>query len=194
MMSSIEIGQAVAPAPPDDAPYAAPGLPLTRYQERQAELEFRLLILVDQLRAQIAAVAAELGLTPQQAMLLRHLGTPRTMGAVAQLLACDRSNVTGLIDRMTARGWVQREADPGDRRIKYLVLTPEGRALRSALQERLFADSPAISGLEPVERRQLLQLLRKVTPKVEATETALSPLPLGVETPKLPQRKAPERG
>lgn len=196
-MSSIEAEAAVATTPPGKDAGAAAGLPLTRYQERQAELEYRLLVLVDQLRARIAVVAAELGLTPQQAMLLRHLGAPRTMGAVAQLLACDRSNVTGLIDRMAARGWVQRAANPSDRRIKYLVLTPEGRALRSALQERLFADSPAIAGLEPSERWQLLQLLRKVTPEVEEAETqlgSLSPLPLGVENPKLTSQKPHKMG
>ena len=133
------------------------------YHERQAELEFRLLMLVDQLRARIAVVAAELGLTPQQAILLRHLGQPRTMGDMARLLACDRSNVTGLVDRLAARGLVERAADPADRRIKHLVLTEKGRALRAALQDRFFAQSPATEGLAPPERHELLLLLRKLT-------------------------------
>jgi DNA-binding MarR family transcriptional regulator len=135
--------------------------------ERQAELDFRLLVLVDQLRARIAGVSAELGLTPQQAMLLRHLGQPRTMGDIACVLGCDRSNVTGLVDRMAARGWVQRVADPSDRRIKHLVLTPEGQTLRAALQDRLFAESPTISVLDLAERQQLLHLLRKLTPAID---------------------------
>ena len=138
----------------------------TRYQELQAELEYRLLVLVDQLRARIAVVAAELELTPQQAMLLRHLGQPKTMGEIAVTLACDRSNVTGLVDRLAARDLVERVADPGDQRIKYLVLTEEGRAHRAALQDRLFANSPAIDALLPVERLQLLLLLRQLTPEI----------------------------
>jgi DNA-binding MarR family transcriptional regulator len=145
------------------------------YHERQAELEFRLLVLVDQLRARIAAVAAELGLTPQQAILLRHLGQPRTMGDMACVLACDRSNVTGLVDRLAARGLVARVADDTDRRIKHLVLTAEGHALRARLQDCLFAGSPVISGLEPSERWQLLQLLRKLTPEID--ETVEEPMP-----------------
>ncbi len=137
-----------------------------RYQELQAELECRLLVLVDQLRARIAAVAAELGLTSQQAMLLRHLGQPKTMGEIAVTLACDRSNVTGLVDRLAARDLVARVADPADQRIKYLVLTEKGQAHRAALQDRLFAHSPAVDALQPAERFQLLLLLRQLTPEI----------------------------
>src|SRR4051794_40046984 len=97
-----------------EGPCDTTGCPPSRYQERQAELEYRLLVLVDQLRGRIATVSAELGLTPQQAMLLRHLGQPRTMGDIARVLACDRSNVTGLVDRMAARGWMERISDTND--------------------------------------------------------------------------------
>lgn len=141
-----------------------------RYQELQAELEHRLLSLVDQLRSRIATVAAELGLTPQQAMLLRHLGRPASMGEIAATLACDPSNVTGLVDRMAARGLVTRVTDADDQRIKLLVLTDQGRVLRIALQNRLFANSPAIDALAPLERRQLLLLLRKLTPAIGEVE------------------------
>src|SRR5687767_13532349 len=110
-----------------------------RYQELQAELEHRLLVLVDQLRVRIATVAAELGLTPQQVMLLRHLAQPASMGEVAQALACDPSNVTGLVDRMAARGLVCRVVDANDQRVKHVVLTDQGRTQRAALQARLFA-------------------------------------------------------
>lgn len=142
-----------------------------RYQELQAELEHRLLVLVDQLRTRIATVAAELGLTPQQAMLLRHVGRPASMGEIAQALACDPSNVTGLVDRLAARGLVTRVADADDQRVKHLVLTDPGRALRAALQDRLFAQSPAIDALAPLERRQLLLLLRKLTPEISEAGT-----------------------
>ncbi|MDQ3412795.1 MAG: MarR family transcriptional regulator [Chloroflexota bacterium] len=149
---------------------ASPGRGETRYQELQAELEYRLAVLVDQLRARIAAVAGELGLTLQQGMLLRHLGQPKTMGDIAVAMACDRSNVTGLVDRLATRGLVERVADPGDRRIKYLVLTDAGRTHRAALQERLLARSLATDALVPSERRQLLLLLRKLTPEITGAE------------------------
>ena len=133
-------------------------------QELQAELEQRLLALVDQLRARISAVAAEFGLTPQQAILLRHLDRPRTMSELATILACDRSNVTGLVDRLVDRGLVDRVSDLHDRRVKQLLLTDEGQGYRAALQKRFFTESPATADLAPSERGQLLTLLRKLTP------------------------------
>lgn len=130
----------------------------------QAEIDQRLLALVDLLRARIAVVAAELGLTPQQAILLRQLGQPRAMCEVAAILACDRSNVTGLVDRLEDRGLVERVGDPRDRRMKRLRLTAEGAAQAAAVQARMFADSPSTADLDADERRSLLALLRKLTP------------------------------
>lgn len=48
---------------------------------------------------------------------------------VSDHLVVDRSNVTGLIDRMEAAGWVRRTDDPADRRVYRVVLTPAGREL-----------------------------------------------------------------
>jgi DNA-binding MarR family transcriptional regulator len=102
-------------------------------------------------------------------MLLRYLAQPASMGEMAQALACDPSNVTGLVDRMAARGLVCRVTDAKDQRVKHVVLTDQGRAQRAALQARLFARSPAIDTLAPHERRQLLLLLRKLTPGIGET-------------------------
>lgn len=44
-------------------------------------------------------------------------------------LVVDRSNITGLIDRMAAAGWVERCDHPGDRRAYRVRLTPAGLAL-----------------------------------------------------------------
>jgi DNA-binding MarR family transcriptional regulator len=44
-------------------------------------------------------------------------------------LLVDRSNVTGLLDRMEKAGWVRRADHPADRRIYLVTLTPAGRAL-----------------------------------------------------------------
>ncbi len=48
---------------------------------------------------------------------------------LADTLVVDRSNVTGLIDRMEAAGWVRRVDDPADRRVYRVALTPAGRRL-----------------------------------------------------------------
>ena len=57
---------------------------------------------------------AELGLTLRQAHALRLLDPeePMPMSALAERLFCDASNVTGIADRLEARGLVEREAWP----------------------------------------------------------------------------------
>jgi DNA-binding MarR family transcriptional regulator len=51
-------------------------------------------------------------------------------------LVVDRSNVTGLLDRMERAGWVQRADDPADRRVYRVTLTPAGRRLWSIVEPR----------------------------------------------------------
>lgn len=157
----------------DDAAFPDPG----PCGEIQAEIDQRLLALVDLLRARIAVVAADVGLTPQQAILLRQLGQPRAMCEVAAILACDRSNVTGLVGRLEDRGLVERTSDPHDRRVKRLRLTAAGAATAAAVQARMFADSPSTADLDAEERRRLLALLRKLTPDLpEAAASASCPV------------------
>jgi DNA-binding MarR family transcriptional regulator len=55
---------------------------------------------------------------------------------LSEHLVVDRSNVTGLIDRMEKAGWVRRTDDPADRRIYRIVATPEGRALWTTVMPR----------------------------------------------------------
>src|SRR4051794_41846398 len=51
---------------------------------------------------------------PQQMMLGLLLDAPRPMGDLAQHMHCDNSNITGLVDRLTQRGPVERPASEGD--------------------------------------------------------------------------------
>jgi DNA-binding MarR family transcriptional regulator len=48
---------------------------------------------------------------------------------LGDVLVVDRSNVTGLVDRMEKAGWVRRTDDPADRRVYRVTLTPAGRRL-----------------------------------------------------------------
>ena len=48
------------------------------------------------------------------------------MHEIASLLACDSSNVTGIVDRLEARGLVTRRTAERDRRVKHIVPTPAG--------------------------------------------------------------------
>jgi MarR family transcriptional regulator, organic hydroperoxide resistance regulator len=94
------------------------------------------------------AIAQEFELSPPQVMALRSLDPerPMPMSELACCLRCDNSNVTGIVDRLEDRGLVERRSDERDRRVKMLVVTPEGADVRARLIER-FHDAP-----EPIKR------------------------------------------
>ena len=75
-------------------------------------------------RGRVPQVAAEFDLSPMQAHVLRLLepDQPLPMRTLARKLCCDASNVTGIVDRLEERGLVRRDAAPGDRRVKMLVV------------------------------------------------------------------------
>src|SRR5690242_10230656 len=81
------------------------------------------------------AVCAAVDLTPMQGHALRLLdpGRPMAMRLLAESLACDASNVTGIVDKLESRGLIARHVDENDRRIKMLVVTEKGQALREKL-------------------------------------------------------------
>jgi len=115
-------------------------------------------------RANLPPLAAELELSPAQCHVL-HLIEPERpvpMGQLAATLACDASNVTGLVDRLESRGLVARRPSAGDRRVKVLVLTPSGARLRALLVERLAAPPPALERLPLGEQRALVRILRRL--------------------------------
>jgi DNA-binding MarR family transcriptional regulator len=119
--------------------------------------------LGERMRHHYAARAAEFDLTPPQAQALRELlGGPLPMGELAARMSCDASNLTGISDRLEARGLLERRPSPGDRRVKVLTLTEQGQALHQQLWRRLMQQSPASHGLDEDEQRTLETLLRKL--------------------------------
>jgi DNA-binding MarR family transcriptional regulator len=84
------------------------------------------------------------------------------MNELAAVLACDSSNVTGLVDRLEARGLVARQPSPEDRRVKRVVLTPAGARLRAELLDRVGRPPDGFERLSRAEQRQLRDLLRRV--------------------------------
>jgi MarR family transcriptional regulator, organic hydroperoxide resistance regulator len=118
------------------------------------------------MRERFIGTVTELELSPPQAHALKVLrpGNPIAMRELADGLHCDPSNITGIVDRLEARGLVKRRVAPGDRRIKTLVLTATGVALRGRLLDRLSQPPPAIVALTADEQRQLRDLLRRIVP------------------------------
>ena len=63
-----------------------------------------------------------------------------TLGYVARRLMVTPAVVTGIVDRLEKRGFVQRRADSDDRRVVRLVLTEAGRAQSMAIEDELVAN------------------------------------------------------
>ena len=125
--------------------------------------------LFGQQRRRFLIAASELDLHPAQAGALLHLESPLSMQRLATILGCDNSNVTGLIDRLEARGFVERRPSADDRRVKHIVLTAAGRGLRGRLLERVGRPSQALDRLDPTEQVQLRDLLHKLLADDPAT-------------------------
>src|SRR5437016_4670397 len=115
-------------------------------------------------RADLPALAAEFELSPAQCHVLHLIepDRPLPMGRIAEALACDASNVTGLIDRLESRGLVRRQPSAGDRRVKVLELTPAGARLRSTVLERMTRPPDTLQRLSAGEQRALVKILRRL--------------------------------
>ena len=115
-------------------------------------------------RGHMLETAAALELSPPQMWALRHLepDVPLPMSALAERLHCDNSNVTGIVDRLEARGLVERRPGQRDRRVKHLVVTEEGARVREEVGARMGEPPPAFERLTAEEQRRLAALLRKL--------------------------------
>ena len=94
------------------------------------DVTFTLLGAAHAVEARIESSLSPLGLSLAKLNVLGILvrsSTPLTLGELAQRLACVRSNVTQLVDRLESDGLVRREADPADRRSIRAVVTDAGR-------------------------------------------------------------------
>jgi DNA-binding MarR family transcriptional regulator len=132
---------------------------VTKEVSQAAELLFELFLSH---KRRFHEVAKEFGFTPQQAATLLNLepGRGMPMSALAELLVCDASNVTGIVDKLEARGFARRE--PGeDRRVKVLNLTADGGTMRETLRARIMAPPAWLLGLSRDEQRALRELLER---------------------------------
>jgi DNA-binding MarR family transcriptional regulator len=115
-------------------------------------------------RAQLPSLGAEFELSPVQCHVLHLIEPeqPMPMGRLASTLACDASNVTGLVDRLESRKLIERRPAAGDRRVKVLALTPTGIRLRALLRKRMAAPPDPFARLSAAEQQTLVKLLERL--------------------------------
>jgi DNA-binding MarR family transcriptional regulator len=104
-------------------------------------------------------------MTPVQFATLLALDEAPEIGqaALAAMIGYDRATIGGVIDRLQAKGLVQRASDPVDRRSNILTLTEKGiAALNAARPEVEAVQEKLLAPLNPAERIQYETMCRKI--------------------------------
>jgi DNA-binding MarR family transcriptional regulator len=83
---------------------------------------------------------------------------PGPMTRLADRLGVDPSWVTGLVDRLQARGEVDRRPSAQDRRVKIVELTEAGQETREALLRLTYEPPPELLELPEEDLRELLRI------------------------------------
>lgn len=108
-------------------------------QERPVQLGF-LIHDVSRLRRTVVDKALRpLGVTRSQWWVLSNLSQHQRTGMVqtelSRVMEVGKVTLGGLIDRLEARGFVERRPSPGDRRAKRVLMTGKGARLLAQIQK-----------------------------------------------------------
>lgn len=123
-----------------------------------------LLLFMGRIKHGLIELAEERDLTMVQLFALFTINRQGhlAMGQVAEVLHCDASNVTGIVDRLVGHGLVLRKESEYDRRTKTLHLTAKGKEvvedLMKAVPEKVGCDK-----LSSEERRTFRTITQKIS-------------------------------
>jgi MarR family transcriptional regulator, lower aerobic nicotinate degradation pathway regulator len=102
------------------------------------------------------------GVTPVQFAALQTVCNQPLVDqrTLARLIALDTSTTAGVVDRLQARGWLQRSLSPHDRRVRLLSITPEGEAQLRQIQPAVAqAQQLILAPLSPEQQQTFMALL-----------------------------------
>lgn len=103
------------------------------------------------------------GITPVQFAALNAVAASPGIDqrTLAASIGFDTSTIGGVVDRLQARGWVQRQVSPQDRRARLLQVTPQGQLMLEEVCEAVLATQTRIlAPLDEAERKEFLRLLK----------------------------------
>lgn len=116
-----------------------------------------------------------LGFTRSQWWVLNHLfrNNGATQSELADILEVEKATLGRLLDRMEQKGWVRREADAADRRVKHVFLTdevePAIKAMRAAAAE---VRRDALAGLSTAQQEGFVDVLLSIKSNLARPESA----------------------
>ncbi len=95
-----------------------------------------------------------------------------TQTDLGKMLLVNRSNVTGLVDRMEKAGWVSRSADAGDRRVNQIKITKPGKRLLERVETIYYTRIEEImTSFASEEHTQLCHMLERVRGAMRNTDS-----------------------
>ncbi len=127
----------------------------------------------DEIHERFHAACMAADVTPPQlkALLSLEPGQAQSMGALAEGWRCDASWVTGIVDGLEGRGYVERHPHPTDRRVKVVALTVLGEKAKAQALDCLYEPPSSLSELTDAEQRTLRDLLVKIQRAREARQS-----------------------
>lgn len=116
-----------------------------------------------------------LGLTQAQWRAIAHLARDEglSQAALAERLEVKPITLARLIDRVEAAGWVERQADPDDRRVSRLYLTPQAAPILEEMRARAAETlEEAMAGISGRARDELVDVLWQMKQNLSACDPA----------------------
>lgn len=132
----------------------------------QYDIYRNIMYLMMHAKRHLAQIMDERQMTPVQGMLLTIFQGDQgiSMQKISQILGCDASNVTGLVDRLDSQDLIERSVDPNDRRVKVIKLSKKGYECRDAMFKALReAEAADLQRLTSEEQKTLNILIMKLT-------------------------------
>lgn len=125
--------------------------------------------------------ASASGVTPVQyaALQVVHQQPGIDQRTLARTIALDASTTGGVVDRLEARGWLERRMCPEDRRARQLVLTADGeQGLADTIPAMLRTQEQILAPLTARQRNDFMRLLQVLVTQNNALSRAPSENPV----------------
>ncbi|WP_395312142.1 MarR family transcriptional regulator [Mycobacterium sp. AMU20-3851] len=91
-------------------------------------------------------------------------GPVRTQAALAEAIGADKTRIIRTLDDLQDRGYIERQVDPEDRRVRLLAITADGQKVKDAAQAEIQRGEERWLGvLTADERRTFLRVLGLLT-------------------------------
>ena len=137
----------------------------TEQAKKRLDCWLQLIRTYNHMQGEVASRLQKHALTLPQYEVLSTLGVSSCTNQqeLAHRLQVTKGNLVGLIDRLTRRGWVERQADPEDRRVNKVSITEAGMdLLRKVWPDHLKAVEALTTPLHVDEVQVLQGLLKKL--------------------------------